>query len=470
MRILKLKAIIAVAATAVLARGAAAQTTTIDLDVLRGLAPVAVLDQTSAGRKALTDNYARTGAIQHGAAGQPMLLPFAMQQQQALRDAFISDANATGLADGLGTSLGGAYQSLTGCTSNDDGKTADCPNISDPVRRLIAYAYNTTGADSAAGKFFFANATTDGNMPVSDGVMAILTDLKGSTDIFGKAYGVRGGTPGGDAYGNPRPFQTEPDIFAFTGKDFFNVQSSSLGYLWGKSQNLTDSPSFPSGHTTYGYTEALLLALLLPQRYPQMIARAAEYGNDRIVLGAHYAMDVLGGRALALYDMAQLLANKPGYVGIERGGQRIDDFWGALAIARTDVVKALAAKCGGSIADCRRDDSRFAEPARNQAFYQSTQTYGLPRVYEQTADTEDVGKVAPEAGCLLTAAFPYLTLVRANAILTATEGPGGGFLDNGSAFGVYSRLDLYRAAEQAIAEGAGRSTDQSEPPAVKCLP
>jgi hypothetical protein len=37
--------------------------------------------------------------------------------------------------------------------------------------------------------------------------------------------------------------------------------------------------------------------------------------------------------------------------------------------------------------------------------------------------------------------------------LTATEGPGGGFLDNGSAFGVYSRLDLYRAAQWALALG-----------------
>jgi hypothetical protein len=51
---------------------------------------------------------------------------------------------------------------------------------------------------------------------------------------------------------------------------------------------------------------------------------------------------------------------------------------------------------------------------------------------------------------LLTAAFPNLTLAEADAILTETEGPGGGFLDDGSAFGVYSRLDLYRAAEKAL--------------------
>ena len=59
---------------------------------------------------------------------------------------------------------------------------------------------------------------------------------------------------------------------------------------------------------------------------------------------------------------------------------------------------------------------------------------------------EDVGALAPEAGYLLTVAFPKLSLEEANRILTETEGPGGGFLDDGSAFGVYSRLNLYAAA------------------------
>jgi hypothetical protein len=64
---------------------------------------------------------------------------------------------------------------------------------------------------------------------------------------------------------------------------------------------------------------------------------------------------------------------------------------------------------------------------------------------------EDVAKRAPEAGWLLKAAFPYLTLAQADQILTITEGPGGGFLDDGSAFGVYSRLDLFKAGLKAEA-------------------
>ena len=70
---------------------------------------------------------------------------------------------------------------------------------------------------------------------------------------------------------------------------------------------------------------------------------------------------------------------------------------------------------------------------------------------------EDVGKLAPEAGYLLTVAFPSLTLEQANQILTDTEGPGGGFLDNGTPFGVYSRLNLYAAAGRAAVLASGPS-------------
>jgi hypothetical protein len=279
-----------------------------------------------------------------------------------------------------------------------------------------------------------------------------MTDAKGTPDTFGRAYDYPAGSSKADLYGDSRPFQTEPHLTLIAGKDFFGVQSGNLDYLQGPAQDLRNSPSFPSGHTTYGYAESLVLALLVPQRYLEMLTRAAEYGNNRIILGAHYAMDVLGGRTLATYDVAQLLANKPEYVGAKRGELVIDNYQEALAAARADTTAALEEGCGQTLTLCsRQDESRFADPAKNRAFYEATLTYGLPAVYEQTAGrTEDVRRLAPEAGYLLTAAFPYLTLAQADAILTKTEGPGGGFLDDGSAFGVYSRLDLYRAVEEAI--------------------
>ena len=434
------------------------------LCALQGLAPVSALNNSDSGKAALERNFVITAEIQHGAAHHPTLLSFPEQQQQALRDAYMTIDNAYGLADGLGTRLGDAYQALTGCKSDNGGKTVDCQkNITKAVGDLIAYAYATTSADSGLGKNFFANESIIEKLkPAAE---AILTTIKGTQDIFGKAYHLPGGSKGADSLGNSRPFQTEPLVYIVNGNDFFGVRRSFIDYLRGKHdplQDLRNNPSYPSGHTTYGYTEGLLLALLVPERYPQMIARAAEYGNNRIILGAHYAMDVLAGRTLATYEMAQLLANTAGFVGVPRKGVTISDFRGALSAAKQGAIDTLRAGCGGSVATCAaQDQSRFANPARNRAFYLATQTYGLPTVFKQNVGrTEDVGKLAPEAGYLLCAAFPHLTRERANAILTETEGPGGGFLDDGSAFGVYSRLNLYRAAEKAIAEApelAGKS-------------
>ena len=434
---------------------AGAQSTT-DMAVLKGLAPVTVLSNTPEGTTALAANYTVTGGIQTGAIRQSTLLPFAEQQQQALRDAFITSGDLAQLADGLGTTLGASYLARAHYIDQ-----THFTNVSQPVADVIAYANATTGSNSNAGKYFFANETTDGKAPVSSEAMAILKKIGGETDIFGESYGFPAGTSGADAFGDSRPFQTEPSLSPIVGPDYFNVPADNWVYNRGPIMNLINSPSFPSGHTTYAYTGTLILAVLVPERYQQMVARGAEYGNDRILVGAHYAMDVMGGRTLAIYDMAHLLANDPAYVGRPlQGAPTIKDFPAAIKAARADVTTALQAACGKTIQECAREDTgRLSNPAANEAFYAGTQTYNLPVVYPRNANTlEDIGKLAPEAGYLLTAAFPSLTLEQADQILTETEGPGGGFLDDGSSFGVYSRLNLYAAAGKAAALASRQSS------------
>ncbi|GJE62553.1 phosphatase PAP2 family protein [Methylobacterium trifolii] len=447
-----------------------------NMTALTGLAPVAALPNTPEGRAALDANLKITGDIQTGMFKQPLLMSFPEQQRLALRDSFITDGNATQLADGLGSTLGAAYQAKA---QYKDFQTFT--NVSQAVADLLGYTNNIAKSDSNAGKYFFANATTNGKKPVSEPANAILSANGGTTDVFGKSYGRPAGSQGADAYGNSRPFQTEPRLIAFRSEDYFGRASHSLDWLRGPNQNLFDSPSYPSGHTTYGYTEALVLAILVPDRYQQMITRAAEYGNDRIVMGAHYAMDVLGGRATALHAVAHLLANDPAYVGQTRKNPAvinemshgpdkeivITDYPAALKAAGADLEAFLKDACGASIATCAAtDNGRFKDSKANEALYNTTQTYDLPVVHRETADTkEDVGKLAPEAGHLLTAAFPSITLAEANAILTETQGPGGGFLDNGSGFGVYARLNLYAAAGRAAAIAASRvRTEVIDPP------
>ena len=427
-----------------------------NMAVLQGLAPASAVANTPEGTAFLSANLTITGAIQTGKLQLPTLLPFPEQQLQALRDAFITGGNAAGLADGLGTSLAPAYQAKAGYSG-----VREFTSVSAAAANFIAYTNETTASDSNCAKYFFANGTSDGTQPVSAAALAILDGAGGTTDFIGKAYSHPAGSAGGDPFGNPRPFQTEPTFAPINGLDYFGKSSSGAAYLSGPDQDLTASPSFPSGHTTYGYAEAVLLGLMVPERYSQEIVRAAEYGNDRIILGAHYAIDVVGGRALALHDIAHLLANDPAYVGRPKARTTvITDYRQALDAARTDVRTALEAGCGHPVADCARmDNGRFSDQAANDAFYDATQTYGLPVVHEQMAGVvEDVGKVAPEAGYLLVAAFPYLSLIQADDILTATEGPGGGFLDTGSPFGLYSRINLYAAVKKAVAlEASGDS-------------
>ncbi len=185
-----------------------AQTAT-NMTVLKGLAPVTVLAKTPAGRAALGANFAVTGGIQLGTIRQPTLLPFAEQQQQSLRDAFITDGNLAELADGLGSTLGAAYQARAHYLDREH-----FTNVSPAIADLIAYTNGITGGDSNAGKYFFANATTDGKTAVSDAAAAILRDNGGATDPFGKAYARPGGSPGADAFGDSRPFQTEPTVLS----------------------------------------------------------------------------------------------------------------------------------------------------------------------------------------------------------------------------------------------------------------
>jgi hypothetical protein len=437
-----------------------AQTAT-NIVALKGLAPVSALANTTDGKAALAANFTVTGGIQTGAIRQPTLMPFAEQQQQALRDAFITDGNLAQLADGLGATLAAAYQARAHYLDR-----VRFTSIAESVAKVIAYANSTSGSDSNAGKYFFANATTDGKKPVSDEAMAIFKDVHGAPDPFGRAYDRPAGTAGADAFGDSRPFQTEPVILPIIGPDYFNVPASNEVYNRGPIMNLINSPSFPSGHTTYGYMGSLLLAVLVPDRYQEMVVRAAEYGNDRIIMGAHYAMDVLGGRTVATYDLAHLLANDPAYMNRplkniatmtatseSQVPEAIVDFRASVVAARADLTRALEAACGDTVQACARQDTgRFNAPAMNEAFYAVTQTYGLPVVHPEIADkAEDVTTLAPEAGYLLTVAFPKLSLEEANRILTETEGPGGGFLDDGSAFGVYSRLNLYAAAGRAAA-------------------
>ena len=167
------------------------------------------------------------------------------------------------------------------------------------------------------------------------------------------------------------------------------------------------------------------------------MTRASEYGNSRIALGAHYPLDVIAGRIIATYDIAQLLNNNPKYlnktVGIFGGDDTVttsSDFAALFDKATTDLRNLLQKGCGTDLATCAAAaaPNRFGDPRRNREESVFRLTYGLPPV-----GPTDLPPVVP-AGTeiLLRTRFPYLSPAQLRDVLATTELPSGVPLDDGT--------------------------------------
>ena len=69
-------------------------------------------------------------------------------------------------------------------------------------------------------------------------------------------------------------------------------------------EEIGDTFDYPSGHTTAGWTWALVLAQVAPDRASQILARGRSIGESRVVCGVHNASAVEGGRYTADAVMA----------------------------------------------------------------------------------------------------------------------------------------------------------------------
>jgi acid phosphatase (class A) len=75
---------------------------------------------------------------------------------------------------------------------------------------------------------------------------------------------------------------------------------------------LSKSGSYPSGHATVGTLMGIELANMLPEKRAQIMARAWEYGHNRVVGGIHYATDIEMGRISAMV-IAQTISTHPDF-------------------------------------------------------------------------------------------------------------------------------------------------------------
>ena len=165
---------------------------------------------------------------------------------------------------------------------------------------------------------------------------------------------------------------------------------------------------------------------MLPEVGPQVLARGAEYGYHRIVLGVHYPLDVIGGRMLAENITAEVIADP--------------SFGRLLAQARAELRSVLAARVGapiGRIVGCQQP---YVSTDAALSSYRQRSTFSfLP-----------TGPAAPlqvPAGAenLIRAAHPGWSTQQLRDLLARTALPGGYPLDKTGAHGGWQRLDIARA-------------------------
>ena len=78
----------------------------------------------------------------------------------------------------------------------------------------------------------------------------------------------------------------------------------------GDEEVLRHNGSYPSGHTNLGWTTALLLVEICPERQDEILRVGYEYGQSRVIAGYHWQSDVTAGRLTASAAVARLHTSK----------------------------------------------------------------------------------------------------------------------------------------------------------------
>ncbi|WP_341665597.1 phosphatase PAP2 family protein [Vibrio sp.] len=73
-------------------------------------------------------------------------------------------------------------------------------------------------------------------------------------------------------------------------------------------KTLSTNGSYPSGHASYGWAAALVLAELVPEKQNALLARGYDFGQSRVVCGVHWQSDVDAGRLMGSAVFARLHA------------------------------------------------------------------------------------------------------------------------------------------------------------------
>jgi hypothetical protein len=419
-----------------------ANTSPSSVNVLNLLSPFLGLNATPTGKTTLIDNLNQAISINNNAT--PTAQELSISDENLLSGP--SNTLATGPATkfGVAANLGGGLpnqpapmggtvsgmQTVGGLGANlgaiyDTGVNGFAAGTSTALTNtvgLLTGAYNNlTSPNLGAAKNYFANGTTNGTTPAVAPAGFTLPTANGlpnkANSVYDIAYGVTNTGQNQNTFGDSRPFQVRPGQVNLLDP----TQQNALG----------TNPSFPSGHTTYAYTDSLLLGMMVPELYQSMLSRASQYANSRIVLGVHYPLDIIGSRSLVSYDLAQALTN-PAYIDNATTTGTAINLPSSFTSAAPELNSFLSAGCGASVASCAANQTNpYAPSAANAATYANNLTYGLPTLTLKQAPQEAAPAGGPDASILLATIYGGSSAT-AKALANAANGgtDGSGLLGN----------------------------------------
>ncbi|MFU8946133.1 phosphatase PAP2 family protein [Mycetocola zhadangensis] len=217
------------------------------------------------------------------------------------------------------------------------------------------------------------------------------------------------------------------------------------GDAWGSTGG-----SFPSGHTSQAYWQGTALAVMLPELAPQILARTSEASNNRVIMAAHYPLDVMSGRMMGNHITERRMTDTEFRPLIEAAGAELRNY--------------LEAQCGDTLANCIAADTPYLSDDDSLAVYEERMTYGFPQI---GASGQPV-IVPANAESLLLTSHPTLTDVQRRQVLALTAIDSGYPLDEGNIVDGWQRLNLAAAMAADVVVNADGSVslagDPSTPP------